>query len=80
VTSFGEAATDRDGTIDQWKSANLSSNITAVMLDNDRSGVVWVFLGLVQQRAVNISVPCAFAKHSIYIDDVKGWISPKFWF
>jgi hypothetical protein len=25
-------------------------------------------------------VPCAFAKHSIYIDDVKGWISPKFWF
>ena len=46
-TSVGGGATGGGGNIVDRKRAAFSSKVTAVMLENDRGGVLWVFLGLV---------------------------------
>jgi hypothetical protein len=44
VTSVGEAAIAGGGNMEQLESTACSSKVTAVMSENYRGGVLWVFL------------------------------------
>jgi hypothetical protein len=46
VASVWGVATGGGGNMVVWKRAVFSSKVTAVILENDRGGVLWVFLGL----------------------------------
>ena len=46
MISVGEGATGGGGNMVEQNSTVFSSKVTAVMLEKDRGGVLWVFLGL----------------------------------
>ena len=45
--SVGEGATSGGGNMVEWNSIAFSSKVTAIIMENDRGGVLWIFLSFV---------------------------------